>query len=78
MGISDDWQLTALTVVLCVSQMLQFKFVVVLIYYLSTLVPKIASTIILYYCKVLKTFNHHLNHKCKITKVTRNTLHVHF
>ena len=31
-----------------------------------------------YSCKVLKTFNCHLDHKHKFTKVTGNTLHVHF
>ena len=44
----------------------------------SLLVPKIASATNLYSHKVLKTFNHNLNHKCKFTKVIENTLRIHF
>ena len=42
------------------------------------LIPEIDDAIIVYSCKVLQIFYRHLNHKCKFTKVTGNTLHVHF
>ena len=42
------------------------------------LVPKIADVIILFSCKVIKTFNYHLNHKCKYTRATRKTIRDHF
>ena len=37
--------------------------------------PRIAVTIILYSCKVLKAFNCHLNHKLKFAIITRSILH---
>ena len=45
------------------------KFITVLVYYFLLLAPNIADVTILYSHKVLKTFNCHLNHKHKITKM---------
>ena len=42
------------------------------------LVPKITHANMIYFHKVLKTFNFHLSHKFKFTKVTGNTLRIHF
>ena len=44
----------------------------------SFFATKIADTIILYARKMLKTFNHHLNHKCEFTMITGKTLCDHF
>ena len=43
--------------------------------------PKIADAIILYMLqgiKNIKTFNHHLNHKCEFTMITGKTLRDNF
>ena len=66
--ISDAWQLTAL---LC------FGFTSALtLLFNHSLLSKLL--IILYVHKVLRIFNHHLNHKCKFTIITGKTLRDHF
>ena len=46
--------------------------------YFPFFAPKIADAIILYSCKVLKTFNRHLYHNREFTMITGKTLHNHF
>ena len=73
--ISNAWQLIAL---LCCGIYKRFDFNESYFTFHSFFVPKIADVIILYAHKVLKTFNHHLNHKCEFTITTGKTLHDHF
>ena len=75
----NSWWLTVdSTVVLCISQTLQFCCSSALLAIYPLLVLEIVRLTILYSCKGLKTFNHHLNQKHKFTKVTENALCIHF
>ena len=56
-----------------VSTLLECWFIIYLF-----LASRNADVTIFYSCKVLKTFNHHLNHKCKFTIIIGKTSRDHF
>ena len=74
--ISNGWQLTLLCCCVVSYTNASTSFIIVLIYYFPPFVPKFADVAILYSHKVLKIFDHHLNHKYKFTITTGNTIYV--
>ena len=78
--ISDSaWQLIALLLaLLCCGIYKRFDFTESYFTIHSFFVPKIADATILHACKLLKTFNCHLNRKREFTMITGKTLRDHF
>ena len=72
---SNTWQLIVLLLaLLCDGIYKRFDFNESYFTIHSFFVPEIADAFILYVHKVLKTFNHHLNHKLEVTMITKKTL----
>ena len=71
--ISDAWQLTALLRCGFTSALTLMR-----LYYSSILCSQNCWHNYPLCAQVLKTFNHHFNHKCEITTITGKTLRDHF